>query len=83
MKLGKLALLGIFTGALIGFSASSSAITAGELLEQNDSKYVSRYLMGLVDMLAYMEFVNGNDERGQCIYDWYYDTKGSIEKIHG
>lgn len=82
MKLGKLVLLAIFTGALIGFSASSSAITAGEILEDKDSSELYNYLAGLVDMLAYIQFVEGNDKRGNCIYNWYYRTEGSLEKIY-
>lgn len=58
------------------------ANNAGELLKQ-ESQAVSNYLMGSVDMLSYMEYVNGNDARGKCIYDWYYKTEGSKEKIYG
>ncbi len=81
MNIRKLVFTVILTGILMGLSAPSSAITSGELLEE-ESKYISHYLAGLVDMLAYTQFVGGNERRGNCIYDWYYRTDGSIEKIY-
>lgn len=57
------------------------AMTAGELL-QDDSKTVGNYLSGLVDMLSYMEFVKGDEERGRCINRWYYETQGSVEQVY-
>ena len=78
----KLAFAAILTSFLIVFSVPSNAMLAGELLEEKDSKMVSRYIMGLIDMLSYMEYVNGNEVREKCIYDWYYNTEGSIEEVY-
>jgi len=78
----RLAFLAIFTSFLIVFSVPSNAMLAGELLEEKDSNVIYNYLAGLADMMSYMEYVNGNEAREKCIYDWFYNTEGSIEKIH-
>lgn len=79
MKNGLVAILVSF---FVMFSAPSNAMLAGELLEEKDSKVVSRYIMGLVDMLSYLEYANENDMRGKCIYDWYYSTDGTIREVY-
>jgi len=83
MNRAKRAFAALAACLVLGFSNTSLAITAGELLADDDSKYISRYLMGLVDMFAYLQFTEGDDDRGNCIYNWYYRTEGSVEAIYG
>jgi len=78
----KLAFAAILTSALMSFSVPSYAITAGDLLEENGSSELYSYLAGLADMLAYLQFMTENDQRGECIYDWFYRTEGSLETVH-
>jgi hypothetical protein len=83
MKKVKEALAAVITGISIIVSGPSSAITAGELLEDNSSSEIYNYLAGLADMFAYIQFTEGNKERGNCVYNWYYRTEGSVEKVYG
>lgn len=66
---------------LLFISSPALAIKSGELLEE-DSKDISNYIMGLVDMLSYLEYVKKNDDRGECIFNWYYKTEEALAKIY-
>ncbi|MEH6575676.1 MAG: hypothetical protein V7731_01240 [Amphritea sp.] len=75
----------VFANALaaifIAFTNPTLAITAGEVITGMDDTERGGYVTGLVDMLAYTQYLNGNDVRGKCILDWYYRTEAIPAKV--
>ena len=51
---------------------SASAFPAKEVMETFERRDRIQYLTGLVDMAAFQSHLQGDDERGQCILDWFY-----------
>lgn len=65
--------------ALLLLSNTSHALLAKEFFDlSTDEK--NGYLIGALEMLAYVQFESDNPEFGQCMYDWFdrEDTTGEI-----
>lgn len=52
----------------------ANALTGAELLDQFEREDRFVYISGIVDMASYQESLNGDDERAQCIVDWFYSA---------
>lgn len=68
---------------LLPASASATDFTAGVVMEKMDAKERLNYLAGVIEGLAYSRFVkDGKKTDGMgCVYQWFYEKKGTVEKI--
>lgn len=64
------------TSSAIALAGTAVAFTGGEMTEKFDSWERGMYAAGMIDMAAYQMAVHGNQDRGQCVIDWYYDDPG-------
>ena len=64
--------------------ANAEDFTAGVVMTKMDAKERSAYMAGVIEGLAYARYhSDGNKTDGMgCIYRWYYETDGTIAKIH-
>jgi len=73
--------MAIVTSTILVFSNASIAVEAGDVITDMGDNERAGYMTGMADMLVYLEYAKGNNERGQCIYDWFYKDEGTIEKL--
>jgi hypothetical protein len=68
---------------LAPMSAGATDFTAGIVMEKMNEKERYTYLAGVVEGLAYARYAkDGKKTDGmKCIYDWFYDSKGTVAKI--
>ena len=64
--------------------ASAQDFTAGVVMEKMSAVERSAYLAGVVEGLAYARYAkDGKQTSGmKCIYAWFYEGDGTLQKIH-
>lgn len=69
---------------LVPLHAAAQDFTAGIVMEKMDEKQRYTYLAGVVEGLAYGRYAkDGKKVEGmKCIYEWFYDGDGTVEKIY-
>ena len=72
-------------------NAFATDFTAGVIMEKMDAKERFPYVAGVVEGLAYARYRRDNEnvdgdkksvEGMKCIYDWFYEKKGTIDLIY-
>lgn len=66
---------------LILGTSSASALTGEDVIDRMSSDQRSSYLFGAMEMAAFLAAVEGDEERSQCIPDWFHDQDGLKEII--
>jgi len=71
-----------FTAALLAFANAGPAwsLTGEDVLDRMSSDESSGYLAGSIEMAAFLSAMQGNNQRADCIMDWYYNQDG-VEKL--
>lgn len=69
---------------LASMSAGATDFTAGIVMEKMSPDERVVYLSGVVEGLAYARYAkDGKKTDGmKCIYDWFYESKGTVTKIY-
>ncbi len=68
---------------LFSLDVGATDFTAGIVMQKMDEKERFNYLAGVVEGLAYARYIkDGKKVDGmKCIYQWFYDKKGTTGKI--
>lgn len=66
---------------LIAFPVAANAITAGDVVEKMSNDQAAQYLSGAVDMVLYLDSMNGEGQKAECILNWYYRDKSSPAEV--
>lgn len=69
---------------LAPLSAAANDFTAQKVMKEMDEKQRYAYVAGVVEGLAVARYMkDGKQKNGmECIYDWFYDDKQSVDTIY-
>lgn len=59
----------------------SLALTGEDVLDWMSKDERGGYLSGSVEMAAFLSSIQGNNERADCIMDWYYKQDGPARVV--
>lgn len=78
-------LVPVFTVALLAgvfITGPASALTAGEVMDNMDTKQRAGFIAGAVDMASHLYAMNGKQTKSQCAVKWLFDNPESNREIH-
>ena len=69
---------------IIGLPAAANDFTAEKVMKEMNAAERYSYVAGVVEGLAVARYMNDGKKKDgmQCIYDWFYDDKSTIETIY-
>ncbi len=90
-KLGYINVISVILSILLSVStflhtdkARAAGLKAGTVLDVMNSKEKNAYFTGIIEGLAYARFVRDgkrSDGGMKCVYDWYFEKKGTFKTI--
>lgn len=59
----------------------AASMTNGEVLDNMEDDHLGTYIAAMVSMAAYQQIRIGSDERGNCMYRWFFRDEADGPRV--